>query len=145
MKKKNGFSLIELIVVIVIIGILSVFVRPKLFSTTEDRKVEVIKTDIQKRLTKVKTMYLLEGGITDNNGDGNVLDDLVSNGDLEQMDTSVFYSPSEITYEIRYVNEEGSISLRLVLETTNEVDQITIDKVVNQLGISENNYYTYTK
>ena len=40
---KDGFTLIELIIVIVLIGILSIFIGPKIFTTGYKNKADVVK------------------------------------------------------------------------------------------------------
>jgi len=45
--KQQGFTLIEIIVVVVIIGILATFVAPKFMGKTDDARVVKAKNDIQ--------------------------------------------------------------------------------------------------
>ncbi len=45
--KQQGFTLIEIIVVVVIIGILATFVAPKFLGKTDDARVVKAKSDIQ--------------------------------------------------------------------------------------------------
>lgn len=46
-KKQQGFTLIEIIVVVVIIGILATFVAPKFLGKTDDARIVKAKSDIQ--------------------------------------------------------------------------------------------------
>ncbi|VAW57238.1 General secretion pathway protein G [hydrothermal vent metagenome] len=46
-KKQQGFTLIEIIVVVVIIGILATFVAPKFMGKTDDARIVKAKNDIQ--------------------------------------------------------------------------------------------------
>lgn len=45
--KQQGFTLIEIIVVVVIIGILATFVAPKFLGKTDDARIVKAKSDIQ--------------------------------------------------------------------------------------------------
>lgn len=46
-KKQQGFTLIEIIVVVVIIGILATFVAPKFLGKTDDARIVKAKSDLQ--------------------------------------------------------------------------------------------------
>ena len=57
-EKNNGFSLIELLVVLVILGLLGGLVGPRLFSQVDSSKVEVAKTQIRMLKTSLQAFRL---------------------------------------------------------------------------------------
>ena len=59
MKKHQGFTLIEIIVVVVIIGILATFVAPKFLGRTDEARVTKAKSDIQ-ALESALDLYKLD-------------------------------------------------------------------------------------
>ena len=59
MKKHQGFTLIEIIVVVVIIGILATFVAPKFLGRTDDARITKAKSDIQ-ALESALELYKLD-------------------------------------------------------------------------------------
>ncbi len=58
-KKQQGFTLIEIIVVVVIIGILATFVAPKFLGRTDEARVTKAKNDIQ-ALESALDLYKLD-------------------------------------------------------------------------------------
>jgi len=58
---QQGFTLIEIIVVVFILGILAAFVAPKLMGRTDDAKVSAAKTQIRSFETAVK-LFKLDNG-----------------------------------------------------------------------------------
>ena len=61
LKNAKGFSLIELMVVIVILGILAGMVMPRLMGRTDDAKITKAQVDIQALSTALK-LYKLDSG-----------------------------------------------------------------------------------
>ena len=59
MRKHQGFTLIEIIVVVVIIGILATFVAPKFLGRTDEARVVKAKNDIQ-ALESALDLYKLD-------------------------------------------------------------------------------------
>ena len=60
MKNKNGFTLVELLVVISIILILGLIVTPKIIKTIENNKLKIYKEQ-EKRLEEAAIKYANEG------------------------------------------------------------------------------------
>ncbi|MGY6555621.1 MAG: type II secretion system major pseudopilin GspG [Wenzhouxiangella sp.] len=61
MKTKQGFSLIELLVVLVILGLIAGLVVPNIMQRGEDANVRVAKTEIQRLSMAVDEFYLDTG------------------------------------------------------------------------------------
>jgi len=58
----RGFSLIELMVVVIILGILAMYIGPKLMGRTEDAKITQAKIQIESLETALK-LYKLDSGV----------------------------------------------------------------------------------
>ncbi len=59
---KKGFTLIELMLVVIIIGVLSAMVMPKLVGRSDQAKVQAAKTDIESNLSLVLDLYEMDMG-----------------------------------------------------------------------------------
>jgi general secretion pathway protein G len=61
-KNRSGFTLIEIMVVIVILAMLAAFVGPKLMGRTDDAKIQTTKTQLRGLETSLK-LYKLDNGV----------------------------------------------------------------------------------
>ena len=62
MKKRNGFTFIEIMAVVVIISILVALVAPRLVGRTEEAKRQAAKADIESNLALALDLYALDTG-----------------------------------------------------------------------------------
>lgn len=61
---KKGFSLLELIFAIVIIGVIASFAVPKFLDTKDSAVVSTMKRDISSIISSIQTYHLQKGSIT---------------------------------------------------------------------------------
>jgi general secretion pathway protein G len=61
-RDNRGFSLIELMVVVIILGILAMYIGPKLIGRTEDAKIAQTRVQIESLDTALK-LYKLDNGV----------------------------------------------------------------------------------
>lgn len=62
MKNQNGFTLIEVLLVVIILGLLASMVLPRLVGRAEEARVEIARTDIESGLSEVLDLYELDNG-----------------------------------------------------------------------------------
>ncbi|WP_193315060.1 type II secretion system protein [Poseidonibacter ostreae] len=63
-KMKKGFSLLELIFAIVVIGIIASFAIPKYLDTRDSALVSTLKRDISTAITSIQSYHLQNGSIS---------------------------------------------------------------------------------
>lgn len=69
-KKVNAFTLVELLLVVIIIGVLAAMVVPRLTGRSEEARVGVARADIETNLATALKIYELDNGIFPSTGEG---------------------------------------------------------------------------
>ncbi len=69
-KSSHGFTLIELMLVVIIIGALTAMVMPRLAGRTEQAKVSAAKADISANIATALKLYELDNGGYPSSADG---------------------------------------------------------------------------
>ncbi len=116
-KSRNGFSLIELMIVIVILGLLAAMVMPSLTGKGEEAKRNLVCVQMKSIYNSSLDMFKIDNSIYPSTEEG--LKALVENPDEEQYSNysaSGYFKDSKIPKdswgkEFIYINDEGSIEL----------------------------------
>ena len=62
-KKQSGFTLIEMLIVIVVLGILAMIIVPQITVSTEDAKISTLQTNLSGMRSSVETYYAQHGSV----------------------------------------------------------------------------------
>lgn len=116
-KSRKGFSLIELMIVIVILGLLAAMVMPSLTGKGEEAKRNLVCVQMKSIYNSSLDMFKIDNSIYPTTEEG--LKALVENPDEEQYSNysaSGYFKDSKIPKdswgkEFIYINDEGSIEL----------------------------------
>ena len=101
MKKQNGFSLIEILVVLVIMGLLISVVAPTVLNSADDARVQKVQADFKAIETALK-IYRLDNYVYPSTEQGLVA--LVEPSTLEPEPRNVVGFPRKILACLRYVS-----------------------------------------
>jgi len=140
---KRGFTMIELIFVIVIIGILAAIAIPKFIATRDDAQTAALTSQLRDGMKELISYYVSQGGevnfsqITKNKTSQIVLNELIHKGwvKVEDDNHSVFYSNKNAkTVCINYYTN----GLKIKVET-NSSDNSTLCNDIKRI-IKDRNY-----
>lgn len=130
---KNGFSLLELIFAIVILGIIASFAVPKYLDTKDSALVSTIKRDINTAINSIQSYYLLNQKIDKLTDTMNLNSSNWTIEDLKMSDKN-----SCLSLEVKTTN--GIKSIELIVDITKET---TICKKIRDSGLVTRSYELY--
>jgi len=114
---RNGFSLIELMIVIVILGLLAAMVMPSLTGKGEEAKRNLVCVQMKSIYNGALDMFKINNSVYPSTEEG--LEALVKNPDAEKYpnySTSGYFKDSKMPKDswannFVYINDEGSVEL----------------------------------
>jgi len=115
-KLKKGFSLLELIFAIVVIGIIASFAIPKYLDTKDSAMASTIKRDITSTTASIQSYYLVNGKI-DKISDAITLNE----AHWTVTDSKVTYQNNEkdcVTLEVKANDGDNKKILELIVDST---------------------------
>jgi len=105
-KKSSGFTLIELMIVLVILGLLASLVAPQMFSKVSSTKIKTAKAQMQMFQTALDT-YRLDVGDYPNNLQ-ELVDSNQANWDGPYIPKAIPNDPWGNPYQFKVPGEDGS-------------------------------------
>jgi general secretion pathway protein G len=110
-KSQTGFSLIELLVVLVILGLIAGLVVPNIIGQTEKAKVKAASATIQRLAMGVEAYYLDNGEVPERLADLVSEPGNVSNWTGPYIKKSILKDPWGEAYQFRYPGEHGEFDI----------------------------------
>lgn len=130
---KNGFSLLELIFAIVILGIIASFAVPKYLETKDSALVSTIKRDVNTAINSIQSYYLLNQKIDKLSDSMNLNSVNWTIEDLKMSDKN-----SCLSLEVK--TTDGIKTIELAVDTTKDT---TICKKIRDAGLITKSYELY--
>lgn len=115
---KKGFSLLELIFAIVVIGIIASFAIPKYLDTRDSALISTIKRDIATATTSIQSYHLV-------------------NGEIKKISNAITLNPSHWTIEdlkITYKEDtKDCVTLEVKENTGTNTLELTVDSTAGSI------------
>jgi len=127
-KMSKGFTMIELIFVIVIIGILASVAIPRLAATRDDAKIATALSETGMILREVTSYYTANGSFSDTASDMSNITTLLSEGNFSDNNSTV-----KLTYQTPS-NNGTDLEKCVTFTLSNASGQVTVEKEATDLG-----------
>lgn len=127
---KKGFSLLELIFAIVVIGIIASFAIPKYMNTRDEALASTIHRDLATATTSIQSYYLVNRSITD------ITQAVQVNTNNWTIDTLTMTSKSADDCAVLTVtqDDDGKDIIKITIDSTKD-----ICKILNDSGVKSQN------
>lgn len=130
---KSGFSLLELIFSIVILGIIVVFAVPKFMDTKDSALVSTIKRDVNTAINSIQSYYLLNQKI-------DKISDAMTISEANWTITDLKMSEKNSCLSLEVKKSTSPITIDLVVDSTKSS---TICKKLIDSGLASKTYELY--
>lgn len=117
--KRSGFTMIELVFIIVILGILAAIAVPKMAASRDDAVAVAIKSDIGTMTQAIPAMYMSQGSLT-------------SIGQAVNLDTSRWSGATGLTVTSVLESAPGGTACATVAYTTATADDADADSTITE-------------